>query len=272
MAMQIKFGTYTFNSSQDVEAWDETSNSQITPIYEAGLHGASPGTKPVLLDYRTIMIKGTIIKSSQSTLLAELNTLILALNTQPTDAEQPGNPYHQKLWLWDNYYIWAYKKDFKFSYILPGTSLSYEITFFCDNPFWYGSTEINVSPTIQSMWPANSYTVNNVIGEVNAATVYSTITITVTAGTLLSGWVLRNVTTGEQIQINQTISPGGVIILNWESYIFTYNGSSILLKITTDSTINIKLIGGANVFQMWGGGTESPPAGTVNIRFYPRVK
>lgn len=261
---QIKFGSYTFNTSKDIKMVEDESDSVISVTMNTKRHGAIVND-PVVLNAKVVKMSGRIKAAN----IDAFKTAWYAL----TEAIHNGK---QKLYQYSAWFNYAYKQRFNSSAIkgAGGCARYYNIEFFCPDPFDYydaaGLSVAGYNNTTGEREDSQSITADDTTwthannGDV---TQYPKITINATA-TWASGFVIRNVTTGEFIQVNTALTNGDELILDSANNIYTLNGASIVLSISGDSTQNMQVLAGNNSMSLenTGGGSK----GTIKLNYYDR--
>ncbi len=97
---------YTFNDNTDVEAWSETSNTNIQMTYNTDRDGVLISTPKPALDCKKISISGKLIGTSIDDVWEKYRELVYWLNRRPTNAEVPGREGRQQLRLFSDWDLW----------------------------------------------------------------------------------------------------------------------------------------------------------------------
>lgn len=191
MAFATTFGSYTL--TDDVEDFDFDDDTDIPTEKVPRRHGVYVNEEPTRAA-KTIKVVGSFWKTTAALARTELDLLAKTLNAG-----------RQQLKLNSGRYINAYKQRFSYRFMETGdfTAVRYAIEFLADDPFWYDSTDADV--TVTSSYAG--WTHANGGDEL----VYPVIQITAAGGGSFSNAVFTNASTGKSWTYAGTVVAGAVL-------------------------------------------------------------
>lgn len=265
----IKFGTYTFNTSRDIKTSEEESDTVISTTINSKRHGVIVN-EPVTLNAKIVKMTGRIKGSTIDAFKTAWYALTKALRKGADEKSM------QKLYQYSAWFNYAYTHKFNSSHIKGsgGKAKYYNVEFMCADPFdYYDATGLGLEGYNDTDGQREDTLTVDSDDEVWAhanngdVTQYPVITINAT-DTWASGFVIRNITTGEFIQVNTALSADDELVIDCRNITATLNGASIVTSLAGDSTMNMSIVEGNNSMSLENTGAGSK--GTLKINYYDR--
>lgn len=228
--------------SDAVESWEEAADTRLNAMQVPKRHGVLISEVPVL-GPRMVRVKGRTQHSSFENLRATIDTMQRILNSG-----------RQKLHLWSDRYLYAYKSSFGFGYV-PGTGLvamDFSIDFLCDDPFWYDLEGESISEVLDaSDVSLGGGQYQSDISLSNDGTVFNYPVITVTAdqGSVLTQVRIQNLTTGKEFLYDGSVALGNSLIVDCSRFTVQNNGAEDL---TNWNGVFLDLVRGSNSIRISG--------------------
>ena len=237
MAFQISFGGLTIDG---IASWEDSSPSRVVPQIFPRRHGAVV-PKQSFLGPRTVIVNGEVDKTSEAALKSYLSSLSAILSDKGRD----------KLILRDDSrFLNASKTGFSHGFHsdrAPALAARFAIEFFCDDPFWYSTTQQTL--TQAGIASGTNFTVTNnggaktppriVVSGVSGAGVFVQLT---------------NTTTGLNVKFSGDIAVGQLITFDHTNFKCLKAGGSALAGFTGTF---FELIAGAQNLRYDGSGTAT---------------
>ncbi len=234
--IEIKFGN--LDLTEAVESWEQVLDTRLSLMQVPKRHGALIAEVPVA-EPRTIRIKGR----TQDSDLDSLRTVIDGM-------EQWLNNRRQRLTLYSDRYVNAYKRSFGYGFV-PGTALTaidFVIDFICDDPFFYDTSDqssLHTVTTSDDASPDGGYTKNVTINNPGTAFQFVLLTVTADQGNAIPNFTVSNTTNARTFVWNSAIdsvngagpvAAGNAIVADMGNFTLLNNGVEDLINLQSGST------------------------------------
>lgn len=247
MAYSLTWDATGYDFSDEVETIEWNDSSRIPLEIVPRRHGAIV-TEDVVLEPRTLWLKGAINSSTVALAESRLNTLKKQMNAGAKQLRFDSTRQ-----------ITAYKSsgDYNFQ---EGTGLrgvDYNLMFLAVDPFWYDITQRSVDQAITYspfVW-AHSNT--------GDAFVYPTISIIADGGGTVSNISINNLTIGKSITFTGTVASGKTLAIDMANFTALNDGVNVLNNMSGSW---FHLASGSNIMAIYYTGS----AHTVRMVYYPR--
>lgn len=217
MALGIKFNSTTLTGAR---SWSQKLASRVFEITIPRMDGVSVDTAPKR-DARIITIDGRIASSSATALRTSINTIEAAIESG-----------QGSLYLHDDRYLTAVKRQFDVDYMQHGKAADYQLIFVCPDPYFY-STSATSDTTNAISTPSTDVAIN--LGSLGNAPTPPVFTFTPSGGAATSvKFYNTHASIDTWIQFDGTIADGTDLIIDCGNLTATNAGTNCLSEITGD--------------------------------------
>lgn len=230
-SVAYQFGSYLFTGTNalvsDIDIKSANRVRQQTIPYNDGAY-----IDEALLSPLAISFKGTLVGATQADMRTVKDNFLNAV----CDGTQ-------KLFIWDDRYIIAQKRNLQYDYRAMLTFMPFSVSFIAATPFWVASTASQDLETTAVAGDTFSHEVNTI------GSAYAKPTITIMAYAALSYISLENTTTDEKLSFSGTVLSSAALVIDCDAGTVTNSSANAIADFSGEF---LRVINGTNTLEYTG--------------------